>query len=264
MKHDLHYDLSIILPLYKPKSDWAAALIGNIQEVTNALPTVRIQFIIVNDGFETSSNLDIFDLLSEAYGNLFFISYSNNMGKGYALRTGVNAAEAPLVITTDFDFPYTTSNIVEVYHSLVKGADVVAGKRCNQYYLNLPLRRKLISKSCMLLNWLLLNLPDCDTQSGLKGFNERGKKLFLSTKVNRFLVDTEFLVLAYKRRLLVSIIELQLKPAIRFSSMSIKILFTEMKNLAFIVNINGLLEGSTMPKYHAVAKNLPDLRFGRV
>jgi transketolase N-terminal domain/subunit len=77
-----------------------------------------------------------------------------------------------------------------------------------------------------------------DAQSGLKGFNKKGKNLFLQTSINRFLVDTEFLVLANKQKLDIAVLELNLKNGIKFSSMGWKVLIAEGKNFYKIIKIN--------------------------
>lgn len=257
------YDLSIILPVCKPSAEWANTLINNVQDIRRLLPATNIEFIVVNDGYETEQLLCLFDVLKENSKALRFISYPANMGKGYALRVGVNAATARFTITTDSDFPYAGENIVEVYKKLVSGFDIVAGKRSADYYRAIPYKRKLISKGCIALNRVLLGLPDCDTQSGLKGFNLNGKRLFLYTKINRFLIDTEFLMMAYKRRLLIAVIPLQLKPEIKFSSIGWKVLFTEAKNLVSILKKKSFNDAN-IHTYHVQPENLPDVRFRRV
>jgi len=163
------------------------------------------------------------------------------MGKGYALRTGVAAATAPIVITTDLDFPYETKDIRNVYALLRSGNEIVTGKRKPEYYTATPLRRKLISKACIAMNKHLLNLSLGDAQSGLKGFNQKGRQLFLETTINRFLVDTEFLVLAEKRKLGIVVLELNLKPGVKFSSMGWQVLLAEGKNFLQIVKMNKTL-----------------------
>ena len=48
------------------------------------------------------------------------------------------------------------------------------------------------------LNKIFLRLPFSDTQSGLKGFNHKGRKIMLSTTIERYLADTELLAVAAK------------------------------------------------------------------
>lgn len=235
----MKYDLSIVLPMYCPKQGWENCLKENMQLLDIEFNySVSIEYIIVNDGNENGHLLSLFDVIQQSEDNVRFISYKQNMGKGYALRTGVAAASAPVVITTDLDFPYETKDVRNVYALLNSGNEIVTGKRKAAYYSATPLRRKLISKACIAMNKHLLNLSLGDAQSGLKGFNKKGKNLFLQTTINRFLVDTEFLVLATKQKIDIAILELNLKNGIKFSSMGWKVLMAEGKNFYRLVKMN--------------------------
>jgi dolichyl-phosphate beta-glucosyltransferase len=225
--------------MYRPKTGWEKSLKENMQFIDIEFNySISIQYIIVNDGDENEHLLSLFDVIQQSERNVRFISYKDNMGKGYALRTGVAAATAPVVITTDLDFPYETKDLRNVYALLKSGNEIVTGKRKAQYYSATPFKRKLISKACIAMNKHLLKLSLGDAQSGLKGFNKIGKNLFLQTTINRFLVDTEFLVLANKQKLGIAVLELNLKNGIKFSTMGWKVLITESKNFYRIVKMN--------------------------
>ncbi|MCW3082547.1 glycosyltransferase family 2 protein [Segetibacter sp.] len=233
------YDLTIVLPMFKPRLGWEKSLKENIQLIDIEFNySISIQYIVVNDGGENEHLLSLFDVIQESESNVKFISYPENMGKGFALRTGVAAASAPVVITTDLDFPYESKDLRNVYALLRSGNEIVTGKRKAEYYVATPLKRKIISKACIAMNKHLLKLSIADAQSGLKGFNKTGKNLFLQTTINRFLVDTEFLVLANRQKLDIAIIELNLKSGIKFSSMGWKVLLAEGQNFFRIVKMN--------------------------
>src|SRR5689334_9534884 len=124
------YDLSIVLPMYKPKFGWEKSLRENIQLLDIEFNySISIEYIIVNDGNENEHLLSLFDVIHQAEKNIRFISYKENKGKGFALRTGVAAANAPVVITTDLDFPYEAKDIRNVYVLLRSGNEIVTGKR---------------------------------------------------------------------------------------------------------------------------------------
>src|SRR5207245_1117643 len=109
--------------------------------------------------------------------SFLFIDNKINMGKGSAVRCGVQAANADYLIHTDIDFPYELNCTLEVFNKLLEGNDVVAGVRNDEYYQHLTLKRKLLSKACRKLNKTFLNIPFADTQSGIKGFNTHGRKI---------------------------------------------------------------------------------------
>lgn len=249
----------------RPKQGWEKCVKENMQLLDIEFNySTSIEYVIVNDGFENEHLLSLFDVIQQAENNVKIISYKDNMGKGYALRRGVAAASAPIVITTDLDFPYEIKDVRNVFALLKSGNEIVAGKRKAEYYTATPLTRKLISKACVSLNKHVLKLPLADAQSGLKGFNKKGKRLFLQTTINRFLVDTEFLVLASKQKFDIAVLELNLKNGIKFSTMGLKVLIAEGKNFLRIVKMNTRGDFSAKEKKYAQPASVINLRPRRV
>ena len=168
--------------------------------------------------------------------NLKYIEYKINKGKGYALRKGVEAANSQLQIFTDIDFPYTAASVAHIYEELNNGNDISLGYRIPAYYKQVPLFRKLLSK---LLRWVLkkiLKLSITDTQCGLKGFNQRGREVFLQTKINRFLFDLEFVLMASRNKSLkIKPVLVELREGITFSKVNLKVLFVESLNFLMLV-----------------------------
>lgn len=229
--------IDIILPCYNPISGWADTVIESVEKLRSALPDVPIRIILVNDGSSAGVALEDIDRLRKAVPAFKYISYTQNRGKGYALREGTAAAENELQIFTDIDFPYEEDSLIKLYHELKEGkADIVAGIRDAEYYKGVPEGRKRISK---FLRWLLrtfLNLEITDTQCGLKGFNAKGKALFLTTRINRFLFDMEYIFLASNNKgVSLKGCQVRLKPGIVFSKVQWGILAQEGLNFLSIL-----------------------------
>jgi len=218
--------LSIILPCYKPGIDWQATVINSINKLTDINLT---ELIIVNDGMSTFSANGISEFL-EISIPVKIISNTVNMGKGYALRKGVNAAQGALIIYTDIDFPYTEESFRNIYAELLKGADVAIGVRNKDYYTHLPKARIYISKLLRYVIRTFLRIPTDDTQCGLKGFNQNGKKVFLETTIDRYLFDLEFIFLSARKKLKLQTVEVELRPEIVLSKMNWKVLMQEFGN----------------------------------
>ena len=89
------------------------------------------------------------------------------------------------------------------------------------------------------LSWVLengLRLPTSDSQCGLKCFDKKGKEVFLSTQIDRFLFDLEFLVLASKKAdLSISTVAVELREGVKFSRVGWQILLTEAINFLKIL-----------------------------
>ena len=222
---------NIVLPCYQPPSNWWSALLS-----FNAFicPHYTIHYIVVNDGGDsTQIEKTIADLTAKGI-SIELHGYQKNRGKGYALRTGVKLSKAPVTLYTDIDFPFTNESTKSVLDQLVANqADVVAGFRNQSYYAGTisPFRR-LLSKTFRGFLTKVLKLPMADTQCGLKAFNEIGRQRFLSTTIDRYLFDFEFIYGACRdKQCKLLTTEVTLKPDIVFRKMKLKILLQEGFNL---------------------------------
>lgn len=197
-----------------------------------------IHTYLVNDGSKSGISQEDIQLLTEKIGGFTYIDSPINQGKGGALREAVRQTTGKWVIYTDADYPYLIANAVEMFRLLSSDtADVVVGVRDEQYYDQLPLGRKIFSLSLKMMNYLFFpQLKVKDTQSGLKGFNQKGKEVFLKTRIPAFLFDMEFLVLASKRSdIRIQWIYVQAREGIVFSTMRAKTILTELYNFISIL-----------------------------
>jgi glycosyltransferase involved in cell wall biosynthesis len=193
---------------------------------------------IVNDGSKSGIRTADIRFLSEKIAGFTYIDSPVNQGKGGALRDAVRLTTGKWVIYTDADYPYLMENAVEMFRLLsTDAADVVVGVRDEQYYDQLPLGRKIFSLSLKVMNYLFFpQLKVKDTQSGLKGFNQKGKEVFLKTRIPAFLFDMEFLVLASKRAdIRIQWIYVQARQGIVFSTMRAKTILIELFNFVSIL-----------------------------
>ena len=223
--------LDIILPAYNPLPGWEDIVIGRFQSLVKALPDVKIRLFIVNDGSQRLDENHSAGVIQEVIPDLQWISYKENRGKGYALRQGVKNSTADFVVYTDIDWPYTEDSMIGVIQTLTGSADAVIGKRDENYYTHLPPARRRISRLLRNFNAKLLRLKVDDTQAGLKGFRKNIKDIFLSTTIDRYLFDLEFIYLiSAKKEIKVVGYPIALRPGITFSKMNRKILFQEARN----------------------------------
>lgn len=227
--------VDIVLPCFNPNSSWHSELISFYE---TAKQLYDLKFIIVNDGSGWGSVPQQISVLKLGQIPLVFIDNNVNKGKGFALRQGVSKSNADFVVCTDIDFPFTTQSTLKLIETLVQGNyDVVAGYREEDYYKNkMSGFRRVLSKAFRFFIKSILKMPVSDTQCGLKGFNRIGKEVFLSTRINRYLFDFEFIYTACKRNeVRVHPLPVQLKEDIVFSKMKLKILLQESLNLLYVL-----------------------------
>ncbi len=230
------FDLEIVQPVFNPRDNWVEKYIVRYTELQSLFIDISFRIVFVNDGSTKNFDDVVIQTLQEKIPHIKIVSYSENKGKGFAVRAGVAETTASFVLYTDYDFPYEMRCMRKAYDKLKTNSDVVVGIRNEEYYLHLGLKRKLVSKACNFLNKVFLKIPHTDTQSGLKGFSEKGKKFMLKTTINQFLFDTEFVCMAYQsKNSVVSTIDVELRADVKFTNMSFKTILHETLNFASIL-----------------------------
>jgi glycosyltransferase involved in cell wall biosynthesis len=227
----MHSRLTIVLPCYNPAPNWAQQIIATWQILEKQISDANLSLIVVNDGSCTPLSKNAVSELKNTVSDFKFIEYSKNQGKGYAVREGMKQAEGDYFIYTDIDFPFEMDCLLRIYDALKNGSDVVCGVR-QQYNEQLKPKRKFLSLGSHILNTWLLRLPFKDTQGGLKGFNQRGRAIFLSGQIKRYLFDTEFILRTAKRKdLKLTAVTIYARPEIVLSEMSLNVLSKEFDNI---------------------------------
>lgn len=225
-------NMTILLPCYNPPNGWEKQVVVSMEIIAEALRD-RIDIlhlVIVNDGSTSNYTQAQQDYISSRIGHCEFVNYEQNRGKGYALRQGVKQIQTNFTVYTDIDFPYQEDSVIDIATALLNGADVALGHRGREYYSKTPWFRKVVSKT---LRWVLktfLRLPTDDSQCGLKGYDQVGASVFLSTKIDRFLFDLEFIKLAARKKLKIEKVNVELKPNVVFSKVNTRILLREFGN----------------------------------
>lgn len=225
-------DLDIILPCYNPQPGWDEILVERMAMLRKSLPGKKVRAIVVNDGSAHALAGEAMAQLEEKITDLILVSYPHNMGKGFAIRAGIQRSLAPVIVYTDIDFPYTIESMLHIIQPIIRNeADVTLAIRNATYYDQLPLLRKWMSKMLRFVNRKFLRLHTSDTQGGLKAFNHRVRDVFLQTRINRYLFDLEFVYLISRQNdLRISAIEANLREGIRMSPVRLRIILRESLN----------------------------------
>jgi dolichyl-phosphate beta-glucosyltransferase len=205
--------LSIVLPCL----DEAERLPGTLAAYLAHFPPGRseVELLVVDDG-STDGTAAIADQIAAVDPRLRVMRTTQNHGKGYAVRTGMNAAQGELVVFTDADGSYGPGQLERVVAAL-EDAPVAIGARLGSQAGTGPPLRRLASR---VFNWamrLLLGLPFHDTQCGLKGFRrDAAEAVFRRARVDGFAFDAEALLIA--RRLGIEVVEVPVRAEERQGS----------------------------------------------
>lgn len=230
--------LNIVLPFYNPPSGWEDKIVKSLSELEKELKGINFRVILVNDG-STLFNSNVERIL-DRFGFLSYYSYPVNKGKGYAVRYGITRSEADFYIYTDIDFPFGYKVIYETYQMLKSSnANIIIGTRDSTYSSLLPVKRRIISYLVKKINYLVTGLKIKDTQAGLKGLDNKAKRVLSGTNINSFIFELEFLKTSLKKGLTYDTIIVSIRPGIKFTDFSFRIIARETNNLLKLIFRDG-------------------------
>jgi glycosyltransferase involved in cell wall biosynthesis len=115
--------LSVVMPVYNERRT-----LRQVVERVLAVP-LELELLCVDDGSQDGSR-EILAELQKQYPQMRVFLLSKNMGKGAALRRGIQEASGDFVIIQDADLEYDPSDYPKLLAPLIQGnADVVFGSR---------------------------------------------------------------------------------------------------------------------------------------
>jgi len=190
-------ELSVIIPAYNEEAN-----IRNTVHATYAALSDKVksfEIIIVNDGSKDRTAAVVENLIKEKKLKdcLKLVTYSPNMGKGWALKNGFEASVGQYIAFFDADLDISPDHITQ-YLDVLKNKNVdtvVASKRHKDSILEYSRIRILISTIYYLFNRIFFRLKVRDTQSGVKVFRRKILEITMpGLLVKRFAFDLELLV----------------------------------------------------------------------
>jgi len=153
-------DLTIVIPAYNEEQSLTVFL----PELVSYCQTNGCRLIIINDGSRDNTRA----LLHQYAEQPFFSALHHKVNRGYggALKTGINAAKTPYVITIDADGQHRLDDVTALYQALRKtDADMVIGSRKKHKESRY---RKLGKALIHFIATLLMPIRIHDLNSGMK------------------------------------------------------------------------------------------------
>lgn len=190
-------DISIILPTYGEENRIRESLAKLRSFLTDS--GIKSEIIVVNDpGFDRTEEIVREFTENNAEVRVILVETGIRLGKGGAIRVGVERATADVVFFMDADLPTDLSTIIQFYRIIGEGADCVFGRRLGTQLKKEPLVRRLLSKGFHSLFKSLFGL-DYDTQCGVKcTCRTAALEIFEHVTVERLAYDVDFVVQARK------------------------------------------------------------------
>lgn len=193
-------ELSIIVPAFEEEERLGESATKMLVYLRDKRPTGEL--IIVDDGSSDGTTRvaeEICARFPEVRSRV--IRYEENRGKGFAVRTGLESAEADIAIFTDADLSTPIEETFKLVDPIKNGeVDVAFGSRALDRSLigvHRPWRREQGGKVFNLIVRTLTGLPFWDTQCGFKAFDMvKFRPLLKLMTIDRFGFDVEFLFVA--------------------------------------------------------------------
>ena len=191
----------ILIPSYEPDEK----LIDLIKTINRD----EFDIVVVNDGSNASYN-SIFHKIEK---DVKLISYDNNMGKGYALKTGIkwisdSYQKDYIIITMDSDGQHKIEDAKKLCHYIEKNpTHLVLGMRKRSD--KTPIRSKIGNGITKMIYNLLTGLNVYDTQTGLRAFSDKLVSFLLNIDGNRFEYEMNVLLASAKAKIIIKEIEIE-------------------------------------------------------
>ena len=146
--------------------------------------------LIINDGSIEGQKI---------FENCIVLEYSNNEGKGFALKYGIKYYLLNLkdnykgIITVDADYQHIPTSINNVYKEILETDGIVLGCR-NFYNENVPFVNRIGNRLTSLLFHVLYDKKIIDTQTGLRAIPNKYLEECLEIEGNRFEYEMQQLI----------------------------------------------------------------------
>ena len=192
--------LSIVIPAYNEEKRLGATLERTLAYFA-ARPAWRVDVLVVDDGSSDGTAALVADW-QERSPCVRLLSHEENHGKGWAVRTGMLAAEGDHVLFMDADGSTDVREIERLAAALADGADIAIGSRDvtgSEIRQHQPWLRETMGKAFSFIARVIA-VPDVeDTTCGFKLFRrETVAPLFGRQIVRGWAFDVEILFLAVR------------------------------------------------------------------
>ena len=193
--------LTIVVPAYNEAARLGLSLAKTLEYLNQNFESSEL--IVVDDG-STDDTAGVAEKAMAESGAVStrVIRYEPNRGKGYAVRVGLLAAQADVVLFTDADLSTPITETPKLVDPIRSGEfDVTFGSRALDRSLigvHQPWRREQGGRLFNLIVRAATGLPFWDTQCGFKAFRMSVcRPLIESVQIERFGFDVELIYVAH-------------------------------------------------------------------
>lgn len=241
--------IRIIIPIFNPPPNWEICCLEHMLLFKTLYPHHNVEYVLVNDG----SNKNLFQSIKmhakRLQISLQLSHHKRNLGKGRAIKTGtLNLPEnTACVLCVDWDFPFGVEVLDKMIKKLTGGADLVLVNRRSEYLRRLPWSRALITRLWRSILKKIFHLPFPDSQGGTKGFSQKVIPLIQNCKSDTFAQDFELLLTAWKKRMAILSLPVELRGDVRLSNFPLTVYLREATALVRVMKHHFFSSSSDKP-----------------
>lgn len=179
-----------LIPSYEPNE--------KLIDILKELKEKKFEIVLVNDGSDKSYN----KIFNRCKKYCKYLSYDENHGKGYALKTGLKYIEKEykdvIVITMDSDGQHTVKDAINLCNVVSKKDNtILLGKRLRSS--KTPLRSRLGNAITRFAYRISTGVDIYDTQTGLRAFKSDLIPFLIDVEGERFEYEMNVLLDAPKK-----------------------------------------------------------------
>ena len=195
------YRWSVVIPAYNE----AARLPRYLEEVVGyfARRDEAYEVLVVDDGSSDGTSERVRGL-SRTHPSIGLLTFPDNVGKGRAVRAGMQRARGALRLMADADGATPIAEVKRLLAAIEAGADLAVGSRARPdgaVVRHTRPHRRLVGNVFNLIVRRLGVWDVVDTQCGFKLFTGAvADDLFAALRTNGYGFDVEILLLAQQRR----------------------------------------------------------------
>ena len=239
-------ELSFVIPAYNEEV-FIENTLGTL-DLAIKEKVVQYEIVVVDDGSKDKTFTKAMKY-AKKNGHVKVIRYDRNVGKGFAIKTGVMNSVGDAVIFIDGDMEIDL-NTISTYVEALKNADVVIATKWHpESMVSMPFSRKIMSRTFNILVRILTGFNLKDTQVGLKVMNRKAVDIiFPKLAVKRYAFDVELLAVAKLSGLKVVEMPVKLKLVSSFKPAEVWHMFVDLLGIAYRLRITRWYQQQIYPQ----------------
>lgn len=197
--------ISFVIPIYNEEKRLQKTF-SALRKFTTPEGLKLQEVIFVDDGSTDNSKSKIenakLSLGTKLKTKVRIVSYTQNKGKGHAVKQGMLASNADYALFFDADMSTPLSQLKKFIPYIKTNKDVIIGTRKNgqsTVIVHQPKLREFLGRGFTFITKFVLRLNVTDFTCGFKAFSKQAKdKIFKASSINTWGYDAEILFLANK------------------------------------------------------------------